>query len=148
MRARGFGWWGGGVPRAAGLLWISGCDGIYRRLVKPQLDLRKSEEQQHELGTAGLDPPSPADEMALRERSQFTSLLLGGGVLVPVGLVAISVKTGMHLWPTLLNLGGMYGGLWVMIRGWRDERERLVTLGGWCMAASLAVCLGVLWLLK
>ncbi|MEU7429324.1 hypothetical protein AB0B07_00290 [Streptomyces sioyaensis] len=95
-----------------------------------------------------LDPPSPADEMALRERSQFTSLLLVGGVLVPVGLVAISVKTGMHLWPTLLNLGGMYGGLWVMIRGWRDERQRLVTLGGWCMAASLAVCLGVLWLLK
>lgn len=42
----------------------------------------------------------------------------------------------------------MYGGLRVMIRGWRDERERLVTLGGWCMAASLAVCLGVLWLLK
>ncbi|MFI9256490.1 hypothetical protein ACIGT4_02045 [Streptomyces sioyaensis] len=135
------------MPREAGLLWISGCGGIYRRLVKPQLDLRKPENSMNS-ELPDLDPLSPADEMALRERSQFTSLLLGGGVLAPVGLVAISVMTGMHLWPTLLNLGGMYGGLWVMIRGWRDGRERLVTLGGWCMAASLAVCLGVLWLLK
>ncbi|MBM4792627.1 hypothetical protein HXP44_11335 [Streptomyces sioyaensis] len=95
-----------------------------------------------------LDPPSPADEMALRERGQFTSLLLGGGVLIPLGLVVMSMMSGRHLWLTLLNLGGMYGGLWVMFRGWRDERGRLVTLGGWCMAASLALCLVVLSLLS
>ncbi|WP_310729171.1 hypothetical protein [Streptomyces sp. N2A] len=91
-----------------------------------------------------LDPSSPADEMALRERGQFTSLLLGGGVLAPLVLVVMAVMTGRHLLATLLNLVGMYGGLFVMVRGWRHDRARLVTLGGWIMGGSLAICLVVM----
>lgn len=91
-----------------------------------------------------LDPQSPTDEMALRERGQFTSLLLGGGILAPLVLVGMAVTTGRHLWVTLLNLVGMYGGLVVMVRGWRHDRARLVTLGGGIMAGSLALCLVVM----
>ncbi|MGW7573994.1 hypothetical protein [Streptomyces sp. NPDC054765] len=94
-----------------------------------------------------LDPSSAADEMALRERGQFTSLLLGAGVLIPLGLVVMAVMTGRHLWVVLLNLVGMYGGLFVMVRGWRHDRARLVNVGGWLMAGSLALCLVVLSLL-
>ncbi|MFD5735675.1 hypothetical protein ACFWIY_23005 [Streptomyces sioyaensis] len=82
---------------------------------------------------------APSVEVA-HQKSRY---LAGGGA----GSRRSRAATQDPGFPVRLNLGGMYGGLWVMFRGWRDERGRLVTLGGWCMAASLALCLVVLSLL-
>ncbi|MEU6303837.1 hypothetical protein [Streptomyces chartreusis] len=79
--------------------------------------------------------------MALRSIGQFRGILLGIAVVVPWLLLVMSIMSGNFLALTLLDLIGTHVGLWLLLRGHRDDNRVLKTQGAWIHAATLLLCL-------
>ena len=90
-----------------------------------------------------LDSQSAADEMTARTASHFTTILLGLAILAPWLLFVASIMSGTLLWLTALNLIGTHVGLFIMLRGYRDDNRALKRWGAGIHATSLLLCLVV-----
>ncbi|MFE0257203.1 hypothetical protein [Streptomyces sp. NPDC059010] len=90
-----------------------------------------------------LDHSTAADEMMSRTTSQFTTILLGLGILVPWLLFVVSIISGTLWWLTALNLIGTHVGLLVMLRGYRDDNRALKRWGTGAHATTMLLCLVV-----
>lgn len=90
-----------------------------------------------------LDPSTAADEMVSRTASQFTTILLGLGILVPWLCFVMSIVSGTHWWLAALNLFGTHAGLLVMLRGYRDDNRALKRWGTGTHATTMLPCLVV-----
>ncbi|MFC5216072.1 hypothetical protein [Streptomyces coerulescens] len=88
-----------------------------------------------------LNSRTAADEMASRTASQIRGILLGIAVIAPWLLVVASILSGKMLWLTLLDLIGTHVGLWVMLRGYREDSRVLRNRGAWVHAVTLLLCL-------
>ncbi|MFJ9405960.1 hypothetical protein [Streptomyces sp. NPDC101393] len=81
--------------------------------------------------------------MLQRESRVFAHVLSGLGLLAPWVLVYLSVTNGTRVWLTVLNLVAVYACLALRMYGRRNDRQRLVTWGGFGAVGSLALCLVV-----
>jgi hypothetical protein len=88
-----------------------------------------------------LNSRTAADEMASRIAGQFRGILLGIALVAPWLLVVMSIMSGKLLWLTLLDLIGTHAGLWIMLRGYRDDNRDLKNRGAWVHAVTLLLCL-------
>ncbi|MFF0733915.1 hypothetical protein ACFYVK_20095 [Streptomyces chartreusis] len=88
-----------------------------------------------------LNSRAAADEMASRSIGQFKGILLGIAVVFPWLLLVMSIMSGKFLALTLLDLIGTHVGLWMLLRGYRDDNRVLKVRGAWIHAATLLLCL-------
>ncbi|GAA3583000.1 hypothetical protein [Streptomyces osmaniensis] len=95
-----------------------------------------------------LQSQSATDEMTSRTAHLLNTFLLGAAVMGPLLLLAMSIMSGKFLWLTVLDLVGAYGGLLVMLRGYRDDNRALKRWGAGASALTLLLCLVVLAILQ
>ncbi|MFD0439532.1 hypothetical protein DMH25_16155 [Streptomyces sp. WAC 01325] len=88
-----------------------------------------------------LKTRAAADETASRSIGQFRGILLGIAVVVPWLLLVMSIMSGNFFTLTLLDLIGTHLGLWLLLRGYRDDNRVLKIRGAWIHAVTLLLCL-------
>lgn len=95
-----------------------------------------------------LNSQSAADEMASRIANRSNTFLFGIAVIAPWLLLVMSIMSGKFLWLTVLDLIGTHIGLFIVLRGYRDDNRSWKRWGAITHAVTLLLCLVTLGILQ